>query len=92
MLENPPRDSFPGRKADGMQLRVGGGTGSPLGGHVEVELVARFLYSAFKNAIAPSAICLAIRFILSVPSSCLATQEDLMKVYNKAITPKTGMR
>ena len=49
------------------------------------------LYSAFKNAIAPSAIFSAIRAMRSVPTSCLDTHDERQNVYNKANTPNTGI-
>ena len=39
-----------------------------------ITKIERMRYSAFKNAIAPSAIFEPINFILSVPSSCLLIQ------------------
>ena len=48
------------------------------------------LYSAFKKAIAPSAMFSAIRAILSVPISCFPTHPDLMKVKIKATSPNAG--
>ena len=52
--------------------------------------IAKILYSAFKNDIAPSAIFLAIRFILSVPWSCLLTQALLTNTNTSANTPNAG--
>ena len=52
---------------------------------------ANILYSAFKNAIAPSAILSAIRFMRTVPESWRATQEDLQAVKSNAIIPNTGI-
>ncbi len=49
------------------------------------------LYSAFRKAIAPSAIWPAILFILSVPASCLDTQALFQITYNKPSTPRTGI-
>ena len=49
------------------------------------------LYSALRNAIAPSAMFVAIRPIFSVPTSCLETQEERMNVNSNATIPKTGM-
>ena len=51
--------------------------------------IANILYSAFKKDIAPSAIFLAILFILSVPWSCLLTQALLTKTNTKAKSPKS---
>ncbi len=45
-----------------------------------ITKIASTRYSAFRNAIAPLAILSAIRPILSVPTSCLVTQEDLNAV------------
>jgi len=45
------------------------------------------LYSAFKKAMAPSAISSAIRPIRSVPTSCFETQADFQKVYARATSP-----
>ena len=39
-----------------------------------ITKIERIRYSAFRNAIAPSAIFDPINFILSVPSSCLLIQ------------------
>ena len=49
------------------------------------------LYSARRNAIAPSAIFLAIRPIWSDPASCFSTQADFQKVKASARTPNSGM-
>ena len=48
---------------------------------------AKTRYSAFKNAIAPSAILCPIFFILSEPSSCLLIQLVLIKENSIAIIP-----
>jgi hypothetical protein len=48
------------------------------------------LYSAFKNAIAPSAMYLAMVDIFSLPASCFETHADLMAVYIRAMIPKKG--
>jgi hypothetical protein len=50
------------------------------------------LYSDFRKAIAPTEICPAITFILSVPASCFEIQDERQKVYIKAITPKSGIK
>ena len=48
-------------------------------------------YSAFKNDMAPSAMFFAILAILSLPTSCLVTQEDFQKVKRSPMTPNTGI-
>ena len=53
--------------------------------------IARILYSALRNAIAPSAILFAITAIASVPTSCLETHADFQTVNRRAKTPNTGM-
>ena len=52
--------------------------------------MAKTLYSAFKNAMAPSAIFLAIRDIFSLPTSCFETHPLFIKTKIKATTPKRG--
>ena len=53
--------------------------------------IARMLYSAFRNAMAPSSISLAILTIRSDPGSCFATQADFTKVKMSAIMPSQGI-
>ncbi len=50
------------------------------------------LYSAFKNAIAPSAIFFAIFAIFAFPTSFFETDEFLIKTNINAITPAKGIR
>ncbi len=50
------------------------------------------LYSAFKNAKAPSAICFAMTAILGVPTSCLVTQDDFINIKTKPRIPARGNR
>ncbi len=52
--------------------------------------IANTLYSAFKKAIAPSAIFLAIIAIFSVPSSCLDTHDDLININTNPIKANIG--
>ena len=52
--------------------------------------IARILYSAFRKDIAPSAILLAIRAILSLPTSCLVTHAFFQATKRRATTPKRG--
>ncbi|OQA06399.1 MAG: hypothetical protein BWY67_01966 [Bacteroidetes bacterium ADurb.Bin397] len=54
--------------------------------------IASTRYSALRKPIAPSAMCPAIFFILSVPASCLLIQADFHTVYSNASTPKAGIR
>ena len=53
--------------------------------------IASTLYSARRKAMAPSWMASAMRFIFSVPASCLATQADRQKVKARPSRPKTGM-
>ena len=52
--------------------------------------IAKILYSALRNDIAPSAIFLAILAIFSLPTSCLATQLFFKKTNSRAKIPKAG--
>ena len=52
----------------------------------------KILYSAFKNAIAPSAILSAIRFILALPISFLATHWFFITTNINATIPAAGIR
>ena len=50
----------------------------------------KILYSAFRKDIAPSAMCLAMAFILSSPWSCFVTHAVLTNTNTSANTPKSG--
>ena len=52
----------------------------------------KILYSAFKKDIAPSAIFLAMFFILSSPWSCLPTHALFTNTNNSAKTPNAGKK
>ena len=52
--------------------------------------IAKILYSAFKNDIAPSAMFLAILAIFSFPTSCFDTQAFFANTNASAKTPNTG--
>ena len=52
--------------------------------------IANTLYSAFKKAIAPSAMFLAIIRIFSVPSSCFVTHADLINIKTNPMIANTG--
>ena len=54
--------------------------------------IIRILYSANKNAFAPSAIAPAISFILSFPASLLFIMPVLIKAKITAMTPAIGAR
>ena len=59
---------------------------------VIITKIDKILYSAFKNAIAPSAIFLAIFSIFALPTSFLETHEFLRNTKIKAIIPAAGIR
>ena len=52
--------------------------------------MAKILYSAFKNDIAPSAMCFAIVVIFGEPASCLVIQRFLKNTNRRPKTPKAG--
>ena len=58
--------------------------------HVSLD-IARILYSANKNARAPSWIAAAISFIRSVPSDCFFTLAANPAATNKAMMPMIGI-
>jgi hypothetical protein len=49
-------------------------------------------YSAFKKARAPFLMLSEICFIRSVPASCLFTQDALMAINKRPITPNNGIK
>ena len=63
---------------------------SPIRINNTIIKIARILYSAVRNACAPSLIAVEISFILSVPTSSLETLPERMKAKTRAITPSTG--
>ena len=54
--------------------------------------ITSILYSAVRNACAPSLMAAAISFILSVPSSSLDTFFERKRAKIRAITPTTGAK
>ncbi len=59
---------------------------------VHTTKTERILYSAFRNAIAPSEICFAIFSIFGLPTGFLETQEFLIKTKINATTPDNGIK
>ena len=59
---------------------------------VNITKTDNILYSALRNAIAPSAIFFAISAILAFPTSFLETDKFLIKTKIKAIIPAAGIR
>jgi len=74
------------------QIAVGQLTPKPIRINSTAAKITRILYSADRNALAPSLMLAAISCILSVPSSILLTLPARTKANSSATIPSTGAR